>query len=256
MRPVGHELPSDLRDLLDRAASGVEPPVRSKQRVSERLALSIAALPAIGGGGNPASGPAPTGSGPAVSRSGLSQMIAGAGRAAWQPVAAAFVVGTLAGAGGYAILERPPAERIVYRDRTVEVETSSPALEMPTVVAPTPTPLSSAPAETSERRYPRRISAHATLARAADLEAERSLLDVARRALVEGRREDAFEALGEHGRRFPRGVLVEEREALAINALVASQHYDEARERAGDFVRRFPNSLLRPSVEAALAAIP
>ena len=55
---------------------------------------------------------------------------------------------------------------------------------------------------------------------------------------------------------FPGGVLVEEREALAVNALVALTRYDEARERADSFLRHYPNSLLRASVQSALAAIP
>jgi hypothetical protein len=42
----------------------------------------------------------------------------------------------------------------------------------------------------------------------------------------------ALTKLDEHGRRFPRGYLDEEREALAIQALVNVQRYDDARARA------------------------
>jgi hypothetical protein len=81
------------------------------------------------------------------------------------------------------------------------------------------------------------------------------LLDKARRALGAGRSEDVLQAIGEHELQFPRGALVEEREALAVNALVLSHRPDEARDRADRFIRRFPASMLRPSVEAAIAAI-
>jgi len=50
--------------------------------------------------------------------------------------------------------------------------------------------------------------------------------------------------------------FAEEREALAINVLVTLGRYEEARERSARFLQRYPESLLRGSVEAAVAAIP
>jgi hypothetical protein len=66
----------------------------------------------------------------------------------------------------------------------------------------------------------------------------------------------APEILTKHAQRFPRGVLAEEREALTIDAFVASGRYDEARRRVEGFRSRYPGSLFAPSVAAALAAIP
>jgi hypothetical protein len=50
--------------------------------------------------------------------------------------------------------------------------------------------------------------------------------------------------------------LSEEREAMAINALVSLGRAREARHRGEAFHERFPSSLVGPSVEAALRALP
>ena len=66
----------------------------------------------------------------------------------------------------------------------------------------------------------------------------------------------ALRILGKHARRFPDGQLWEEREALAIDALVQAHDYDHARRRAGRLRQRSPNSLFLPMVDAAVASIP
>jgi hypothetical protein len=48
----------------------------------------------------------------------------------------------------------------------------------------------------------------------------------------------------DHARRFPTGLLVEEREALAIQALIALGRVDEAKKRADAFYVKFPDSPL------------
>jgi hypothetical protein len=50
--------------------------------------------------------------------------------------------------------------------------------------------------------------------------------------------------------------LGEEREAIAIQALVLVGRYAEARDRAALFEASSPDSLFRPAVEASLASIP
>src|SRR5262249_1082268 len=87
------------------------------------------------------------------------------------------------------------------------------------------------------------------------LAAERALLDVARSALASGEPARALEAALRHERTYPNGLLVEEREALAVKALVALGRNDAARARGARFVKRFPNGLMRPAVEGALQSI-
>jgi outer membrane protein assembly factor BamD (BamD/ComL family) len=88
------------------------------------------------------------------------------------------------------------------------------------------------------------------------LAGERALLDRARMALAQGKTADAERALAMHGRRYPAGLLVEEREALAIKTLVDVGRVDEARRRAGRFKERFPSSIFLPAVEETLGAVP
>ncbi|MCC6747617.1 MAG: hypothetical protein IT371_08170 [Deltaproteobacteria bacterium] len=88
------------------------------------------------------------------------------------------------------------------------------------------------------------------------LAAERALLDGVRHALGKGALEEALAGLAEHGERFPRGVLVEEREALAILAQLRSGALSLARRRAARFHARYPQSMLWPALEEALRKRP
>jgi hypothetical protein len=55
----------------------------------------------------------------------------------------------------------------------------------------------------------------------------------------------------EHRRRFPNGVLVQEREVLAIEALSRMGSSNAAETRARDFGRQYPGSAHEKKVEAA-----
>jgi hypothetical protein len=67
------------------------------------------------------------------------------------------------------------------------------------------------------------------------------LLDAARRALA-GRPGRALELARRHGRRFSDGLLVQERELIAIEALLKLGRDHAARERARRFRSRFGDS--------------
>ena len=85
---------------------------------------------------------------------------------------------------------------------------------------------------------------------------ERVLLDLARSAIE---REDGARALAatqEHARKYPRGALVQEREAIAVRALVLLDRRDEARARVDRFRGRFPDSLLLPALESSAGMEP
>jgi hypothetical protein len=195
-----------------------------------------------GGGGGPGGAGGATDAGRAV------RAAAAAGpwaRGAW--LALAFLVG---GATGAAVLRATESPRIVYVDRV------APAL--PPAVAPRaePAPSTAPLAEvTSPIPDPPRPSASAPVPAAGQLAQERALLDVARTALGRGDGEAALAAAARHERRYPSGALREEREAIAIQALVLTRRFDEARARGARFHERFLGSVLMPAVDASLATI-
>jgi hypothetical protein len=53
---------------------------------------------------------------------------------------------------------------------------------------------------------------------------------------------EALALCNDHAKRFPNGMLVQEREVIAIEALVKTGRTDEARRRADRFKARFPGS--------------
>jgi hypothetical protein len=71
---------------------------------------------------------------------------------------------------------------------------------------------------------------------------ESQLIGAARTALRGGDTTGALQLLDRAQRRYPRGVLVQEREALLIEALAAVGRTAEARARADAFVRAYPKS--------------
>jgi hypothetical protein len=85
---------------------------------------------------------------------------------------------------------------------------------------------------------------------------ERDLIDRARMALARGDGDAALDALERHATDFQGGRLVEEREALMVQALVQTGRIDAARARAARFRARFPNSVLLPAVDAAVGRAP
>jgi hypothetical protein len=62
----------------------------------------------------------------------------------------------------------------------------------------------------------------------------------------------ALRLVDEHARRFPKSALVQEREALAIEALVGAGRADAARGRANAFLDRYPTSALRRRIERSI----
>lgn len=224
-------LDPELAALLD-VERGATAPDAALDRVWSRVA--VVALPSPAGVG------AHTGA--AASSGWLASHAAGV-------AAATFVLGGLAGAGIHAIVQKPPAERIVYVDRVVpQVAT----VTAPPVVAPAPSVVPIVDPSTSSHASARAPAPSAT----SSLAAERVLLDDARGALGAGDAGKALSLADEHGRRFARAQLGEEREAIAIQALVALGRNDEARARAARFRAVAPNSLFMPAIDAALQSIP
>jgi hypothetical protein len=218
-------LDPDLEALLDAERTAV-PPAPALDRVWSRVAR-----------GGPAF--APRGARPAVRWLGVHPAVV---------TLAAFVLGGAGGATLHAALQKPSAARIVYVDRAAAPIASAVPLA-PSPAAPPIVP--SLPSATPH------ASGHAPSAPgSSSLAAERALLDEARGALGSGSAGKALALLDDHARRYPHGQLGEEREALAIQALVALGRADEARARAARFRATSPNSLFMPAVDATLASIP
>lgn len=62
----------------------------------------------------------------------------------------------------------------------------------------------------------------------------------------------ALSLVAEHGRRFPRGRLTEEREVLRIRSLIGAGRMDDARAVAVAFTDRFPRSVFLPRLSKEL----
>jgi hypothetical protein len=128
--------------------------------------------------------------------------------------------------------------------------------ETSAVVPPQPPPLppaaetpavdEAAPTGAAERARPAPGVRHpvrsATPAAANPLRQEITLIKEARQALREGHAAHALRVLEECRRLHPDGVLVQERERLTVEALIAAGRAAEASARAAAFLRRYPDS--------------
>jgi hypothetical protein len=236
-------LDAELADLLRAEKDAVVAPVDAKARVRSRLDAVVGGpvppvLPSL-------AGPSSTSMGPAAAL--LRRAPA---------LALAFLLGGVTGALVLNAARPAPEPAIVYVDRAP---------------APAMTPRTTAVAEIDRLAVPSTDVAALPIASASSassrapassapaispLAEEQAVLDVARVALARREGADALAAVAKHERRFPSGALAEEREAIAIQALVLLLHRDEARARGEAFARRFPQSMLSPVVEAALRTIP
>lgn len=203
-------------------------PAGSRERVFDRLAASIGGS----GGGGP-------GGGGGATLTALGQ------RLRLLSTVAALLAGGVIG-GVVVATMRPP--RVIYVERV-----ASPAAS-PSAGATAP---SAEPASIAFSASPAAASAPiAVVASSGDrdvaLAKERAILDVARTALGRNDGAHALEAVERHAREFPRGQMTEEREAIAVQALVKLGRKDEAAARGARFRRRYPDSVLIPVIDAAL----
>ncbi len=106
-----------------------------------------------------------------------------------------------------------------------------------------------APAPTTERSP---VARPPRLARAtSDGDPFTAGLELLQRAHAAYTRHDfpgALMMVEEHARRFPKGLLTEQREALRVRSLASAGRADEAHRAAAAFAVRFPRSVLLPRV--------
>lgn len=84
-----------------------------------------------------------------------------------------------------------------------------------------------------------------------DAAAELAILNQAQDALSQAPRR-ALTLAGDHERAYPRGVFAQEREVIAIEALIKLQRSDEATKRGREFLSTFPSSTHAPRVQNML----
>ena len=106
--------------------------------------------------------------------------------------------------------------------------------------APRPPLVSAGPVVANRRTRPARADAGASRSPAAEI----ACLQRAQVAFASGDFLGALAASAEHARRFPVGLLAEERDALRVRSLAGAGRTDEARRAAVAFAARFPRSAL------------
>ncbi|HMI93076.1 MAG TPA: hypothetical protein VK509_17015 [Polyangiales bacterium] len=244
LRSPGEQLERELLASIKQDG----PPAHAKDEAWLAIAGRVAALGAAAG-----TAAAGTGSAAASSASFAWGATAKAGLSALVPKALAIKIAWTLAAGGVALggyltvqqarstPARPPSPAVHVPARANTPVESAPAAA-PTAVpaAPSATPAAEAniPVRASEAP-PRRDGRPAPLDR---LSAESALLAAARAQLLAGDARTAEATLARLRARFPHGVLIQEREVLAIELLAAQGRAAAAARRARAFARAYPQS--------------
>jgi hypothetical protein len=249
-------LANDVLALVRRVANIEAAPAEAKARVFARVAVHLG--PPGGGGGEPsgdargasAAAPSPTGVGL------LRRLL---------PLAASFALGGAAGATAmHAAMHPTVANEKPPRGISVEKPAATPAVVAPLAAAPAATPGTGTPPDNPAPRAglggtlprPDVPSPRPVAGPSEQLARERMLLDVARGALEREEGAAALAATERHGQKYPNGMLAQEREAMAVRALVMLGRTDEARTRVQGFRGHFPDSVLLPALVSAVGETP
>ncbi|WP_434044436.1 MULTISPECIES: RNA polymerase sigma factor [Sorangium] len=131
---------------------------------------------------------------------------------------------------------------------TIAAPLGAPSTDSSTAISP-PATATPPPATATPTRAPAaRRAAQATARESGGHDI--ALLGRADAALGAGRPAEALALLERHARKYAHGPGTEQREALAVRALVAAGRRDEAAGRAERFRAAFPSSLLAPALDA------
>jgi hypothetical protein len=257
-------------DALRALRADVESPgADARARVASRLSASVLAIGgeglALEGARQAAAGVATDGAARGLAVQ-AAQLVAPSVARTLGVTLVAFATGGAVGAAVHAEVSST-SPQIVYVDRVSTAPAKStagahaPGLDSTRASEPQGEP--PAASSSAERKQPPRTRSlvappHGSAGRddAVSLAEQQALLDEARASLGKGENAAVLATLQQHAGQYPRSVLQEEREALAIKALVGAGQLAEARRRGALFQRRYPNSLLLPSVRAALEQKP
>lgn len=204
------------------------------------------------------------------------------GRAGWvgKTVVAAVAAATIGTVGVIATHEDvrrdPPLElagRVADPQDVGARELPSPALP-PATLPPVEPPISAQPSalapiepsvqprvqaravesRSSATRKP--VGATPTPVRPSAIDSERALIDAAQSALREGAADRALALLGEHASRYPRGGMLEDREALRVVVLCRLGRKSESARAREKFLQRWPDSFHGARVRASCSDEP
>jgi len=254
-------------DALKNDATAPVPPERS-QRLASRLAAgagimglttsvagathaAIASGSALGGGAVAATGSA---LGTSLTLVGLTKTLLvgmGLGAGAGLGLYATFRSSAPASSAMQAPLVVPAAAAVTSARAAPLAAVPPTALTGDGVVAPE-RPAPSPPPPDARTNPSPELPRDSAPEKARSLAEQQALLDEARGALRRGDGNAALAALRQHLARFPQTVFDEEREAVAIKALLLIGQRDAARQREAAFERRYPASLLTHSLRAAV----
>jgi hypothetical protein len=267
---------SPLARGLDHARAR-RPTLEQVRAIDQRLFGALGALGAAAAVGSSAVGSASAAplattmlaSAPTVTATGVAATVP----AVSLKVGLALIV-TVLGAGGGAIAWRTPRHHAAVSVNRAVTHPSRPA-SPPAASEPTPPPElvpATAPAPVSAPApTPARPPVSAPLARRAHVRANSTLdsfsgagpqaveteirLVESARARVISDPAHALQLCLQHDRTFPDGVMREEREAIAISALIALGRHAEAREHGARFLFGHPASPYGPSLKEQLRSI-
>ena len=247
-------------DFLDAAREGLEPTAADRVRLRRAIAAQIVGIATVtattvGASAGTAAGGAAAGAAGAAGAGAAGAVVGSAGAGFVAKVVIGAVAASLAvGLGAMLARDREP----VAAPMTVAVVEAGAAPLAPIASIASGAPIASGPALEDPPAAP---AAPAPLARPAasrgasegELTLETRLLANATEALRGGDPRAALTLLDEHRRRFPRGVLAEERDASRVFALCAMGSEEEATRSATQFAREHPRSGLGPRVARACA---
>lgn len=227
------ELPDDVASLLDAARETPRAPDRERGRVARRLAITLGVAV------------------PGASLAGASVV----GRVWFAKVLGVTAFVALVGGAGVALRRDHPRAPSVPAAVARAGTSRAPARVEATVVAPhalqpalspaPPTPAALAPATATP------IEDHDRA-----MQDEVALLDRAMAALERDDVAGASAALSQHARRFPRGRLSPEREAMRVRCVVAGGDAAAAEAARVRFHQRYPRSVLGAAVDRAVLGAP
>jgi hypothetical protein len=250
--------PDDVQRLLEHGRTNDVVPAARASRLWARIERSLA----VGGGGG---GSAPAEAslrlvGPAITGGGICALLFLAGVFAFQGGEPSDTRRAIDPEVGARSLEPSAMSDPVTDPPRTSIEAEPPvATETgPAAIAPADARTDSAPrvgdvplGDAIERDHIEPVAARAE-APGDGVERESELIATADAALRRGDLVAARRAIAEHRQRFPRGVFIEERDALAVGVLVAAGQTDAARTSAERFVTRYPQSIFSERVERAL----
>jgi hypothetical protein len=238
-------LPDDLAKLFEAEARAHVPDPALVAQIREGVSRTLV-LRGGGDGGSQSGGN--TGGGAAPSST-------GGGGTALLSKAAATKLGILAALGGAAIgggvgysagvhtASSPPAVVATV------TPTPSAAVSVPEVM---PSASASVPAAPVVSVDSLRSAPTGSVAVRGDLRRERELIDAAGSALRAGNPDEALADADRHAQKFPSGQLAEEREVLAVRALLALGRTTDARARAERARTKFPSASFARTLDAVL----